>query len=68
MGCECDPGYYGPDCADRDCKYGVDPLYEDDVLSAKVGLYDFAILTTGSEFTDYMHNTAGGKWAIRFFD
>jgi len=26
-GCLCDPPFSGPDCAARDCKYGVDPLY-----------------------------------------
>lgn len=30
MGCECDAGYGGPDCADKACKQGVDPLYFDD--------------------------------------
>eukprot|EP01006_Ploeotia_vitrea_P029148 TRINITY_DN61727_c0_g3_i1.p1 TRINITY_DN61727_c0_g3~~TRINITY_DN61727_c0_g3_i1.p1 ORF type:complete len:728 (+),score=-17.06 TRINITY_DN61727_c0_g3_i1:184-2367(+) len=68
MGCECDPGYSGSDCSDRLCKYGVDPLYEDDVLSAKVGLYDFAILTTGTNFTSAAADKSGGTWSIRFFD
>lgn len=30
MGCDCDPGYAGPACADRTCSYGIDPLYTDD--------------------------------------
>jgi len=30
MGCKCEPGYSGPTCADKICKYGVDPLYIDD--------------------------------------
>jgi len=27
MGCKCDPGYTGPDCSLRLCRYGVDPLF-----------------------------------------
>jgi len=71
MGCECDAGYYGPDCSLRDCKFGVDPLYEDDILSAKVGVYNFAVLTTGSGFKggdDSSSTASDAKWAIRFFD
>jgi len=30
MGCHCDAGYTGPDCASRSCKVGTDPLYYDD--------------------------------------
>ncbi|GLE02958.1 hypothetical protein PINS_up011837 [Pythium insidiosum] len=26
-GCRCDPWYFGPDCAKRNCKVGVDPLF-----------------------------------------
>lgn len=69
MGCYCDPGYYGPDCSQRDCKYGVDPLYEDDVQVAKKGVYNFAVLTTGTSFTgDVAVGAGSGYWAIRFFD
>lgn len=75
MGCDCDPGYYGPDCSLRDCKHGVDPLYLDDAATAKVGIYDFAVLTTGTGFTNGFSTTGTvnpgtntGEWAIRFFD
>ena len=27
MGCKCDGGYTGPDCSQRICKYGLDPMY-----------------------------------------
>jgi len=27
MGCKCDPGYTGPDCSLKLCRYGVDPLF-----------------------------------------
>merc|ERR1711865_440715 len=31
MGCKCDPVYYGADCSLKKCKYGVDPLFYDDL-------------------------------------
>ena len=46
MGCKCDAGYYGPSCAQRSCKVGVDPLYLDDSATVKYSIYDFATLTT----------------------
>jgi len=27
MGCKCDPGFMGPDCSMKLCRYGVDPLF-----------------------------------------
>jgi EGF-like domain len=33
MGCQCDKGYAGPDCSERHCKVGVDPLYFDDTAT-----------------------------------
>jgi hypothetical protein len=27
MGCKCDPGFTGPDCSLKLCRYGVDPLF-----------------------------------------
>jgi hypothetical protein len=76
MGCACDKGYSGPDCSQRDCKYGVDPLYLDDVATVKASVFDFATLTTGTvtAVTDSTYFTNGeavianGHWAIRFFD
>jgi len=70
MGCDCDAGYYGADCSLRDCKHGVDPLYLDDAATAKVGIFDFGVLTTGTTFSDGMSasGVTGGEWAIRFFD
>ena len=33
--CLCEPGYSGPTCASKMCKYGIDPLYyDDDVMAA----------------------------------
>ena len=70
MGCDCDSGYYGADCSLRDCKHGVDPLYLDDAATAKVGIFDFGVLTTGTQFSNGMSasGNTNGEWAIRFFD
>jgi hypothetical protein len=77
MGCECDHGYSGPDCSLRECKYGVDPLYLDDVSTIKYSIFDFATLTTDpatdptddtSVFTDGQTESNNGAWAIRFYD
>lgn len=73
MGCECDQGYFGADCSQRDCKFGVDPLYLDDAATVKYSIFDFATLTTGSAvasaaFHDGQKDARPGYWAIRFFD
>jgi hypothetical protein len=46
MGCECDAGFYGPDCSLKKCKYGSDPLYLDDTATTKRAAFDFLVLTT----------------------
>lgn len=71
MGCECDPGFSGPDCSERLCKYGVDPLYMDDTSTVKYATWDFAVVhkTAGTvNFHDGMYDAGTGYWAIRFFD
>jgi len=79
MGCECDSGYYGADCSQRQCKYGIDPLYLDDTATVKFASWDFATLSTNptSLATPQVTFTDGefgkikigtGKWAIRYFD
>lgn len=78
MGCECDAGYYGPDCSLRECKYGVDPLYLDDAATVKYSIFDFATLTTAQQytvlngqnylFTDGQSEPGLGYWSIRFYD
>lgn len=74
MGCECDKGYYGPDCSLRDCKYGVDPLYLDDAATVKYSIFDFATLTTKNAasfsdlFDDGQTDPGTAYWAIRFYD
>jgi len=74
MGCECDAGYTGPDCSLRSCKYGVDPLYLDDVSTVKYSIYDFATLSTAQVFNLQKMFTNGeveagmGYWSIRYYD
>lgn len=70
MGCECDDGFDGPDCSERKCKYGIDPLYYDDSTTIKYSTWDFGILTSAStaDFTDGMVDAGTGYFAIRFFD
>jgi hypothetical protein len=80
MGCECDKGYSGPDCSLRSCKYGVDPLYLDDVSTVKYSIFDFATLSTATALTTNQETgvdvlftngevVAGtGYWTIRYFD
>jgi len=79
MGCECDAGYFGPDCSQRSCKVGVDPLYLDDTATIKYSIFDFAVLTTdvvgsdygpgsGSYFDDGTPSQGKGYWAIKFYD
>jgi len=82
MGCSCDPGYSGPDCSDRDCDYGVDPQYFDDVSTEKQNAWTFLLMTTRNETTlsgankyeELFENGAtggeqsGGTYAIRFTD
>lgn len=75
MGCECDEGYFGADCSQRQCKVGVDPLYLDDAATVKYSIFDFATLSsspavfsTTTYFTDGQSEPNNGKWAIKFYD
>jgi hypothetical protein len=76
MGCECDAGYFGPDCSQRNCKYGVDPLYLDDAATVKYSIFDVATLSTATAadsaltglFTNGESDSKDGYWAIRFYD
>lgn len=58
MGCVCDPGYSGPDCSSRKCKFGVDPLYFDDVSTQKLTVMKMFIGTTrnGTYTSDKLFN------------
>jgi hypothetical protein len=71
MGCECDAGYFGPDCSQRTCKYGVDPIYLDDAATIRFSTWDVGIMAiSGAQnFTsDLFSPEESGYWALRFFD
>ena len=58
--CLCEPGYSGPTCASKRCKYGIDPLYIDDESTARVSSATYIVRpgNTGLE----------GTYAIKFYD
>jgi len=51
MVCECDAGYYGPDCSQRTCKVGYDPLYYDDEATVRFSNWTYVIYTLGTDTT-----------------
>jgi len=67
MGCECDAGYYGPDCSLRRCKYGADPLYLDDgINTGRVANWTLGFTTDGS--SDAITGSLYGSFSIVFYD
>jgi hypothetical protein len=84
MGCECDAGYSGPDCSERQCKHGIDPLYFDDSATVKYSIYNFVVAATDKNLAAVVDSQADirdrfndgtfpntrdtGEWAIRFYD
>jgi len=48
LGCACDAGYSGPDCSQRTCKHGIDPLFLDDSATIKYSEFNFATLVTAT--------------------
>ena len=61
FGCQCDPGYMGPNCAQRKCKVGFDPVLADH-FSRRYANWTLAFLTTSATVT------ITGNYSIRFFD
>ena len=62
-------GFSGPDCSQRVCKHGVDPLYLDDGQTIRYSIYNFAVLHT-SLFADTISSSsiAGSKGFVSFTD
>lgn len=61
MGCVCDAGYYGADCALRECKYGADPLYFDDNANIRYSNWTIVMATRGATELE-------GTYSITFYD
>jgi hypothetical protein len=69
MGCECDAGFYGPDCSLRQCKSEIDPLYYDDTSTVKTAVFDFAIMSPSANgFLNGLADSSTGQWAIVMYD
>ncbi len=78
MGCDCDPGYTGPDCSLRTCPYGIDPLFDytsnDDIVRhTKISfeLFDAsgvgALALTGTIRVKF-YDVYGENWITEPFD
>jgi hypothetical protein len=65
MGCVCDGGYEGPDCSQRKCKYGVDPLYMDNNATTRYSNFTYQFYYQYGGTTDYALN---GNYSIIFYD
>lgn len=61
MGCVCDGGYTGPDCSQRQCKYGVDPLYSDNNATIRYSNWTFGFYTTTT-------TVVTGNYSLIFYD
>jgi len=68
MGCQCDPGYSGPDCSTKDCKYGIDPLYVDDDATARVEGVTYRVKNHTLTDDSYGKGAISGTYALKFYD
>jgi hypothetical protein len=67
MGCRCDGGYSGPDCSQKMCKFGADPLYYDDSANIRYANFTYHIYTLGTSATVVSPGLAG-NYSLWFED
>ena len=53
LGCKCDAGFSGPDCSQRVCKYGADPLYYDDKRNVRAPTFTFQFSAASAPVGNY---------------
>merc|ERR1711939_447858 len=67
LGCQADhglqvrPAFPGADCSSRDCKYGTDPLYDDNSVEVRVNKVNLDITSSAA-------SALTGTYAIKFYD
>lgn len=69
-GCVCDRGFFGPDCSQRYCPHGLDPMYNDDVSRYQYPMFMFAVMTTSDSYdiSDGSRLMRTGHFSITVFD
>jgi len=67
MGCNCDGGYDGPDCSERICKFGSDPLFYDDYNNVRFANFTYQFYTSGVTALTEAQSTIG-NYSIIFTD
>jgi hypothetical protein len=78
MGCRCDGGYTGPDCSQKICKFGADPLYFDDSANIRYSNFTYHIYTVGDStssdpglvgnYSIWFEDRTGESWQTRPID
>merc|ERR1719274_389112 len=77
--CLCEPGYSGPTCSSKMCKYGIDPLYyDDDVMAVRAPTARVSFSVGNLTGTKAVGDAAAfgaarksfleGTYAIKFYD
>jgi len=61
MGCRCDGGYTGPDCSQKICEYGADPLYFSNGATIRYSNFTYQIYTRTA-------STLTGNYSLWFED
>lgn len=62
LGCQCDAGFTGADCSQKQCKKGADPLYYDDFANVRFANWTVQFYTQSS--TEYVY----GNYSFVFTD